>query len=169
MINYSLKSLSVALLSQQRYTVISRFDFYVTLQTIFLKFGIDIKNICQPGDVMVCFIGAFPQEIRFKKSKYRRALKYYLGHLYRKKTQWRHRFSLSLRKRYNYIWKNITNQKKLFTITVTQVRQPKFYIWITSVSELYDNKAKQNNNKNKQTDTRALWKILLNGISFSFL
>lgn len=85
MINYSLKSLSVALLSQQRYTVISRFDFYVTLQTIFLKFGIDIKNICQPGDVMVCFIGAFPQEIRLKKSKYRRALKYYLGHLYRKK------------------------------------------------------------------------------------
>lgn len=41
-INYSLKPLSVALLSQQRYKAISRFDFYFILQTIFLKFGIDI-------------------------------------------------------------------------------------------------------------------------------
>lgn len=43
-INYSLKPLSVTLLSQQRYKAISRFDFYVILQTIFLKFGIDINQ-----------------------------------------------------------------------------------------------------------------------------
>lgn len=58
----------MALLSQQRYKVISRFDFYVILQTIFLKFGIDIKNICQPGDVMVCFIGDKIKKIKVPKS-----------------------------------------------------------------------------------------------------
>lgn len=96
---------------------------------------------------MVCFIGAFPQEIRFKKSKYRRALKYYLGHLYRKK-----KTSDVTGFHFHFVKDNVISEK------IIPIRKNIYNHYFTSktaqisylnnkCSELYDYKTIQKNNK----------------------